>query len=852
MLKKLFFFLFALGLLIGIGIAILIFSLNPILAKFKPQINEKISEAVGQEVRLGDVSAQLFPSIGVVVSDISAGSGSERSTINKLVLKAGIGDMFSGNISVSQFELDSGKIHLQRDANGALKVAGLEIGKSKNDTENIHAEDSNPDNSQPTPQKESVTSNDTKLEFQLKKAIFKDLNVFFQDKAAKPVQNLQLEDFNAEVRDIDLSGKGNFDARFSFLGKTKENFKLSGKLEGIPQGSFLPNGNSKLKIESINLGRLNKILMAYGKKPANLSLDKDISLDLDSTFSEGTPSLKLSVDGTASDISFDKSFKKPAGEKFALSLDSNIGLGSKPSVDVQALDLSLGNIKLKGSARIKNSSAENLKLKSNSLPLSELQKFVPLLAAFKLGGSTDFDLDINPGTKDKPHTIKGDGKLNNISLSSDVGGNELSVKNLNGLLNFNGDSLSTKSLTLDTMDHSFDVDATVKNFKSPSAKFALTSEKLELGKILAGLGKPNPNLEESFISNLSLSGNYGVKSESGKVLLTAGKSSVSKVPIDSINLKADISPKLIKIAPSSIKPFGGKLDLFGSLSRNNNPVIQANINGSNFDSAVIASTFMPDSKLSLSGIIESITASLSTRTDDLIPAASGSLKANVGKGEIVGINILGESLAGISGLPGLGSKLAKYVPEENQAILKAKNTAFNSLKFESNLEKGKLKLRTFSLNHDLYILDGDGFIGLVDGSKRIQARLRLTAKMAESMVERKPKLRLIQDRDGGIVVPILIKASAGGRTLVLPDTKDLIRRAGRNTAKDALSKELEKVAPGLCGAADALDGLFGGKRSKREPSSGESNTRRNNDSANDLGKAIEGAAGKALQGIFGR
>ena len=848
MLKKLFFFLCALAILAGIGIAILIFSLNPILAKFKPQINEKISETVGQEVRLGDVSAQVFPSIGVVVNDISAGSGSERSTIEKLILNAGIKDMFSGNLSISKFELRGGKIHLQRDADGALKVAGLELGKNKKDDgANETQPDSGATNSTASVN-ETTASSETKLEFQLQQALFKDLNVFYQDKAAKPVQNLQLEDFNAEVKDIDLSGKGDFDARFSFLGKTKENFKLSGKLTGIPKGTFLPNGNTTLQIESINLGRLNKILMAYGKKPANLSLAKDVSVNLNSSFSEGTPSVKLNVDGTSSDITFDKSFRKPAGEQFNLSLDSIIGLGSKPSIDISALALSLGKIKLNGSARLKNSEAENVKLKSNSLPLAELAKFIPSLDDFQLGGSSDFDLDINP----KSLEIKGNGKLNNVSLSTATGETTITAQNINGLLNFNGDSLTTKSLTLDTMEHSFDIDTTIKNFKSPDAKFSLTNEKLELGKILKGLGKPNPNLAESYIDKMSLTGNYGVKSQSGKILLTAGKTNISKVPIDSINLKADISPKLIKIAPSSIKPFGGKLNLFGSLSRNKNPVLKANIEGSNFDSAVIASTFIPDAKLSLSGIVESITTSLSASTDNLLPSASGSVKASVGKGEIIGINILGESLAGISGLPGLGSKLAKYVPEENQAILKAENTAFNSLKFESSLESGKLKIRTFSLNHDLYILDGDGYIGLVDGSKRIQARLRLTSKMAESMVERKPKLRLIQDRDGGIVVPILIKASAGGRTLVLPDTKDLIRRAGRNTAKDALSKELEKVAPGLGGAADAIDGLFGGKRSRREPSGEDGSTRQNNNSSNDLGKAIEGAAGKALQGLFGR
>jgi len=123
------------------------------------------------------------------------------------------------------------------------------------------------------------------------------------------------------------------------------------------------------------------------------------------------------------------------------------------------------------------------------------------------------------------------------------------------------------------------------------------------------------------------------------------------------------------------------------------------------------------------------------------------------------------------------------------------------------------------------------------------------------MIAKEPKLQLIQDRDGGIVVPVLIKASPGGRTLVLPDLKDLITRAGRNTAKEALGRELDKVVPGLGEVGGGLvDGLLGGGR-KRQPSSqqgsGEGTTApRQNNSGNDLGEALGGAAGKALEGLF--
>ena len=112
--------------------------------------------------------------------------------------------------------------------------------------------------------------------------------------------------------------------------------------------------------------------------------------------------------------------------------------------------------------------------------------------------------------------------------------------------------------------------------------------------------------------------------------------------------------------------------------------------------------------------------------------------------------------------------------------------------------------------HSLYTIDGTGWADLKVGSFKVEAKLRLSPQLSAGMIEREPKLKLLQDKSGNMVVPVVIKKSSSGRTLVLPDTKDITKRAAKNTAKEAATKAIDKIAPGIGrDATKLLDGLFG-------------------------------------------
>ena len=100
------------------------------------------------------------------------------------------------------------------------------------------------------------------------------------------------------------------------------------------------------------------------------------------------------------------------------------------------------------------------------------------------------------------------------------------------------------------------------------------------------------------------------------------------------------------------------------------------------------------------------------------------------------------------------------------------------------------------------MIQGAGRVGM-NGGLNLKTKLKLTPALAEKMILKQPKLQLLADSEGNIVIPVVVRKEK--HILVLPDVSDLAKRAAQNTAKEAVKKELDKLGPGL---GNALDSLF--------------------------------------------
>ena len=259
------------------------------------------------------------------------------------------------------------------------------------------------------------------------------------------------------------------------------------------------------------------------------------------------------------------------------------------------------------------------------------------------------------------------------------------------------------------------------------------------------------------------------------------------------------------------RSINGDFKLFqGTMSLNSKirsqKTVAAGIKARALDLESISKFAMANSTIGITGTLSDLDTRLGLKTDALMQTLRGPVSFKAENGQITGINILGEVLGKLEQIPSLGFRSASYIPEKYQPMLREKNTAFSEILFKGSMQSGTMALDNFELNNDLYTLAGQGQIKF-SGELNLNSQLKINPEAAEELVLKEPKIKLLADSQGRIVIPVVIQKS-GKVPVVIPDFSQLTERAVRNTAKEAGRRALDKVSPGLGQAVEALDGLF--------------------------------------------
>jgi hypothetical protein len=412
-----------------------------------------------------------------------------------------------------------------------------------------------------------------------------------------------------------------------------------------------------------------------------------------------------------------------------------------------------------------------------------------------------------------PLQLKGSAKLNGIALKAPLPAKEgqaasqIDVSGVTGDLQFKKNIIDVENLNLEIEKQALEATASITGLPKPQeASFNVTSKEVKLHGILSKLQPEGQGFENSFLSNLKIIGSYALNSGQGEILLELGKSQLKNLPLDRLNLDVATTKNVIKINSSNVSLFGGNILAQGGLkTKEQTFAFKGSANG--IDLGNLSTTLAPQAPVSVSGTLKDTAFKVSGATNSMPASLEGPVDASIIKGAINGVGIVGEALSQINKLPGLsGDNLSKAVQEEHKAALSRDKTEFDLLSVRLSLENGKIIISDLQLQHPLYIISGQGTVGF-NGRIDLATQLKLTSVLAEGMMLKEPKLRLLLDANGNLVFPVLVKKE-GSIPVVIPDVSQLLTRAAKNTAKEAARRELEKVAPGLGGAAGVIDSLF--------------------------------------------
>jgi hypothetical protein len=256
---------------------------------------------------------------------------------------------------------------------------------------------------------------------------------------------------------------------------------------------------------------------------------------------------------------------------------------------------------------------------------------------------------------------------------------------------------------------------------------------------------------------------------------------------------AEMKDGALLISPDPIRTLGGSVKVQSELATATK-AINGSVAVNSLD--IGRAQALATGKTNIRGTLEGLTLTYSGQSDALNKTLNANFNAKLVGGEILGVNIFSQALAGLKGIPGLSEALTAYVPEQFRPLLTAENTAFDLLALEGSVTGGNLvNLRNLEVHQQAFLINGSGSLqpgGPID----LRTQMRLTRQVTEGMIAKANKLKLLLDQDGQMTFPLKISGQMSS-PVVVPDSSELVKNAARGAAKDVAQKALEKLAPKL-------------------------------------------------------
>ncbi len=785
MLKKIIYFvLFVLLVLAGL-VTYGAYNANSLIAKYKPKLEEYASNAVGQPVKLGEMSVKAFPGLNAKIAslDILNFELEDKSafSLKNLYLSLKILPLIlKKQLAIKKISISKPDIKISNTSSG-IQIKGLKLGaKSKKTTTEKFKENK----SKTSPK--TLKPNKKELGISLDSIEVNDGSLVYSDLKAGT---------KFDLSEILLTSGINFLNKNLELKSTSLNAMLNKQIDlsaTLRSGKFSLNEN-KIRLNGVVLKTLGNVLnsnISGNTKNKSFSGDINGNVALDSLspllkiFTKNKNSLKISGQVTP-DIKFN--YLKNQIPNF----NGNVLV---KNVSTKLSKYSLSN--LSGNLNLESKKA-NHKISSNKIDFnlngsSANLNFNGLFAKDKVsidkyvlqmfGGETNGDLTYN---------VK-KAKLENLNAKSKNIDIKKVVSTLQIPIQYNLDDLTSVSMTTTvTGDKAVISDLSLGTFGGHTNADIV----FDIGKgVLQKLDAESKNIDVNKVVNAF------------KIPLPIKLNDVTPV-----SLKTSVNRDIATLKELSLGIFGGSLK--GQIEYDLSKAYLNKFITDLADIDIAKALLALNSQLELTGSLKKANTNVSGAVQGIPNSLAGNLSVNMIDGMLKKVNIAAQVLQKIGNIPKVQQKLLKAVPEDERKELEIDGTVIKKLTGDFSLKSGKLSTNNLKLLSTYFDLSGKGVIGL-DGSFDVSGDLLFSTSFSAFIAKSAKEVRSILDSEGRLSVPLQIVGKAP-KILVLPDlekllkigAKAVLKEKGEELIKDKLKDKLGEAGGEIVN--DLLGGLFG-------------------------------------------
>jgi len=283
----------------------------------------------------------------------------------------------------------------------------------------------------------------------------------------------------------------------------------------------------------------------------------------------------------------------------------------------------------------------------------------------------------------------------------------------------------------------------------------------------------------------------------------------------------EVRGRLLELQPNRFESpevnfvgLGGTAQLQSTVRKGELTAFAGTLSAAGIDLKRASTAFLGEGPFGISGTLTGLSSSFKGSAENLKNDLSASFDVHMKDGELLGANLIGAVFEKLGIIPGLSESLTSLVSEKYRPLVTTLNkTAFAYFDLNGTVSNSNgsnsyiVNIESAELTHEAYRILGNGKANTA-GFLDLRTQLKLTPSLTSAMVARQPNLKYLLDKEGSLTLPVMISRDKGP-ILFSPDPKELGRNALQGAAKDAATKALDKVAPGIGrDAAKLLDKLF--------------------------------------------
>lgn len=782
-----------------------VLNLNSIIQSQRGVILAKASDALGRKVDVQDIHASLGWGViadlrGVTIADDPDFSRTPFVQAADVYARVALLPLLSHRIDVGQISLKQPVVHVIRNGRGEMNIGT--IGRKPSPATGAPPAAPSGAAGAPPPGGAPITQAAPENRpgggglgalgnISVASLTIDDGTIDYKQAGGAPAV---LSAVNLDAEHLGLATPIDISLSMAALG-TGKNISLSGKLGPIASNGAIDRSAIPLAL-SLDLGPftmadLRAVPEIAGAIPPQLHLTNPVRATVKADGTTGALGFNFATDLSGNRVVYTGVLDKAAGVPLTLTAaGTRKDSGNGAQLEIGNATLVLGDLNLKA-GQIQLGHNPSARLDSNRFDLAAMGKMLVALSKYNASGKAEVHADVKMVQK-QPQV---NGVITLASVTVTPPGKRAIVGGLSGDVKMNGNSATAGPLDFNLGSGHARLTVNAQSIQPINAAYQFSADVLKPAELTA---QPSPQNAGDHLDRLGVQGT--VKGSVSAPTVTAAVASpdgtLQNVAYRNLAMDAIYAAPVLTINSLRLAAFNGALDGNARATLAAEPAFNVglNLHGIDLQQALQSqrSKAADIVRGQLTGQVR--VSGQGTTFDRIKPTLSGNGQMSVANGKLVGVNLGGQALSKVQGLPGIDSLITPAIVARHPSLFSSRDTDLSQLSMTFTIRGPRI------ISHDIraatpdYSALADGWFDL-DKNIDMNAHLLLSPELSREMMSAKKNIVYLANEQKQVDIPVRISGQLP-KPSVQPDIQFLAQRAAGHLVQKQAGKLLNKYLGG--------------------------------------------------------